>query len=451
MSGLADLAEQVVAQGHGTEQIEAYAATGVETDLRVYEGAIETLSTATSAGIGVRVLLDDEAGARVGFAWAGSLDEDAVNRALRSARENATYATPDPMVRLAMPDGVDAADVEVSDPRFDETSLDDKIALALDAERQARTMDPRIRQIDSADYGDTSVEFAIASSTGVRSSARRTAAYLSVAAIAGDSDETQTGSGLSVGRGPSALRPSDAAAQAVERSVRMLGATKVASTKTAVVFDPRVTSTLLGVIAGALSGEAVVKGRSFFEGRLGEQVALSDVTLIDDPTDARAFGAARFDGEGLACRRNTLIDHGTLTSFVYDTVAANRAGTRSTGSAVRGGFSGTPGAGCRAVVLAPGSLSAEEVLAEVGTGVYVQSITGVHSGVSPVSGDFSVGAEGLMIRDGQLAEPFREVTVASTLQRMLQSVVAIGADLTWLPGGAAGQTLAIGDFQLSGS
>jgi PmbA protein len=204
-------------------------------------------------------------------------------------------------------------------------------------------------------------------------------------------------------------------------------------------------------LGGALSGEAVVRGRSFFEGRLGEIVAGGEVTLVDDPTDPRAFGAAMIDGEGLACRRNLLIDEGVLASFVYDTRSARKAGVASTGSAVRGGYAGTPGAGCRALVLTPGSFSPEEVLASVGTGLYVQSITGVHSGVSPVSGDFSVGAEGLMIRDGHLAEPVREVTVASTLQKMLQTIVAIGSDLTWLPGAAAGQTLAIADFQLSGS
>ena len=123
----------------------------------------------------------------------------------------------------------------------------------------------------------------------------------------------------------------------------------------------------------------------------------------------------------------------------------------STGSAVRGGFAGTPGAGCRALVLAPGTMDQDEILAAVGDGLYVQSVTGVHSGVNPVSGDFSVGAEGLMVRDGTLAEPVREVTVASTLQRMLQSIVHVGADVEWLPGIAAGQTLAIGDMQLSGS
>ena len=193
-----------------------------------------------------------------------------------------------------------------------------------------------------------------------------------------------------------------------------------------------------------------MKGRSIFAGRIGEPVAAPGVTLVDDPTDARAYGASSHDGEGLACRRNVLISDGVLRMFVYDTVSARRAGATSTGSAVRGGFAGTPSAGCRALVLSPGSEDYEDILAAVGDGLYVQSVTGVHSGVNAVSGDFSVGAEGLTIRGGVLDQPVREVTVASTLQRMLQSVVHVGADLRWLPGVAAGQTLAIADMQLSG-
>jgi PmbA protein len=237
---------------------------------------------------------------------------------------------------------------------------------------------------------------------------------------------------------------------AVLRATRLLGAEKARSARCTVVFDPRVVSTLIAVVASALSGEAVVKGRSFFAGRVGETVAASSVTLVDDPTDFRAFGAASHDGEGLACRRNVLISDGVLRMFVYDTVSARRAGTRSTGSAVRGGFAGTPSAGCRALVLEPGTRGQDRILAGVGDGLYVQSVTGIHSGVNPVSGDFSVGAEGLMIRGGTLGQPVREVTVASTLQRMLQSVVDVGNDLRWLPGTAAGQTLAIADMQLSG-
>ena len=196
----------------------------------------------------------------------------------------------------------------------------------------------------------------------------------------------------------------------------------------------------------------MAKGRSFFAGRVGEPVGGVGVTLVDDPTDPRAYGAAAYDAEGLACRRNDLIDGGVLQGFLYDTIAGARAGVASTGSAVRGGFAGTPGAGCRALTLAPGPEGYDQagVLAAVGDGLFVQSMTGVHSGVNPISGDFSVGAEGLMIRDGVLAEPVREITVASTLQRMLHSLVAVGADVEWLPGIAAAQTLAVGDMQVSG-
>ena len=451
MSELGSVVERIINEAKVGEGIEAYAAIGADNEIRVYDGEVESLSSASSAGIGVRVLLDGDDGSRSGFAWAGSLDDDAVGRALADARENATFASPDPMVVLATPDGFAPRAVPLAAPDFSAMSMDNKIALALELEALTRSGDSRVRQVDAADYGDSEVEIALASTTGIRSRTERTSAYLSVAALAGDDGETQTGSGFSVGRSPSELDASAASRDAVERSVRMLGATKASSGRSTVVFDPRVASTILSVIAGALSGEAVVKGRSFFEGRLGEQVAATGVTLVDDPTDERAYGAAAIDGEGLACRRNLLIDDGVLVTFVYDTVAARRAGTVSTGSAVRGGYAGTPGAGCRAVVLQPGSEGAEEILAQVGDGVFIQSITGVHSGVSPVSGDFSVGAEGLMIRDGRLAEPLREFTIASTLQRMLQSIEAIGSDLTWLPGVAAGQTLAIGDLQISGT
>ncbi|MGH9088140.1 MAG: TldD/PmbA family protein [Acidimicrobiales bacterium] len=452
MSELLDLAETVVGAAGPGEGIEAYVAKGHDTDVRAYGGEVESLASASSAGVGIRVVASaGEEGNRVGFAWAGSLDPAVVKATLEEARDNAAYATPDSHVVLAEPDGVTPAELDLWDPGFATATTDQKVDLALRLEQQVRNADPRIRQVDSADYGDGSVEVAIASTTGIRATTRRTRAYLSVSAIAGAGGGSQTGSGFTVGRAFADLDPDRAAADAIERAVRMLGAGKARSGRCTVVFDPRVVSTLLSVVSSALSGEAVVKGRSFFADRVGEVVADPALTLVDDPTDVRAFGAAVFDAEGLATRRNVLIEEGVLRSFVYDTVAARRAGTVSTGSAVRGGFAGTPGAGCRAVQLRPGELDQAAVLEAVGEALYVQSVTGVHSGVNPVSGDFSVGAEGLMVRGGELTEPVREVTVASTLQRMLRSLVHIGGDLEWLPGLAAGCTLAVGDMQLSGS
>ncbi len=443
------LAERVAGWARSGEDVEVYVARADETDVRAYDGEVESLTASTSAGVGVRVVADH----RQGFAWSGALDDAVLAETLEAARDNAAFAAPDEHVALAVPDGMPAAPVELWDPALASVTTAEKIALALGLEAQARCAHPAVRQVSSADYGDVAVETALVSTTGVRATGRRTSGYVSVAVIAGDGDASQTGTGFSIGRGFDALDPGSAAAEAVERAVRMLGATKGTSGRTTVVFDRRVTSTLLGALSAALSGEAVVKGRSFFADRLGEQVAGGGVTLVDDPTDARAYGAAAHDGEGLACRRNVLVDGGVLRAFLYDTVAASRAGTRSNGAAVRGGYAGLPGPGCRALVLSGGAGGLDEagVLATVGEGLFVQSITGVHSGVSPVSGDVSVGAEGLRIRDGRLAEPVREVTVASTFQRMLRSVVAVGSDLAFLPGVAAGQTLAVGDMQVSGT
>ena len=443
------LAEQVAGWARSGEDLEVYVARGDETDIRAYSGEVESLTSATSAGVGIRVVVDH----KLGFAWAGSLERSVLEETLAEARDNATYATPDEHVALAEPDGVTAVPVDLWDDGLASVPTTDKVALALDLEARARRGDPQIRQVDHADYGDGSVEVALVSTKGIRSSSRKTSGYISVGVIAGEGEASQTGSGFSVDRGFAGLDPDQAVSDAVIRAVRMLGAAKGPSGRSTVVFDRRVASTLLSVVSSALSGEAVAKGRSFFAGRIGEQVGDPGLTLVDDPTDPRAYGAAAYDAEGLACRRNVLIDRGVLRSFLYDTVSASRAGVSSTGSAVRAGFAGTPGPGCRALTLAAGPEGYDEagVLAAVGEGLFVQSMTGVHSGVNPISGDFSVGAEGLMIRDGRLAEPVREITVASTLQRILQALVAVGADVEWLPGIAAGQTLAVGDMQISGT
>lgn len=444
---LAAIAERIVSWARSGEEVEAYVSRSRSTSIRAYGGEVESLSSAETSGVGVRVVCRE----RQGFAYAGSLGADVLAETLAEARDNASFATPDPHVGLTSPDGVAAVDLDLWAEDLAELSTEDKVTMALELEARVKAGDPRIRLVQSADYGDGSGEAAVASTAGISVTSRGTGCYLSASAVAGSGDETQTGGGYTVARGPGGLDPQRAAHDAVERSTRLLGARKAASGRLAVVLDRRVTTTLLSILSGTLSGEAVEKGRSLFADRLGEEVGVGLVTLVDDPTDAAAYGASTHDAEGLACRRNVLIEGGVLRSFVYDSYSARRAGRESTGSAVRGGFRSAPGVGCQAVSLLPGDLTQEEVIALVGEGMLVQSITGVHSGVNAVSGDFSVGAEGLMIRNGSLAEPVREVTIASTVQRMLLDVMVVGGDLEWGPGVAAGVTLAIGDMSLSGS
>jgi PmbA protein len=204
-------------------------------------------------------------------------------------------------------------------------------------------------------------------------------------------------------------------------------------------------------VAEAFSGSEVLKGRSFLADRVGERIAPAGFTLFDDPTDPMWLGASVFDAEGLATRRNAMVVDGVVAGFLHDTYSANALGAAGTGSAVRSGFASTPSAGAHSIVISPGSQTPAEILRSVSTGVYVTEVQGLHSGVNPVSGDFSTGIEGRVIRGGELAEPIREVTIASTLQRMLTDIVAIGSDLTVMPMEAAGLTLAIADVTLSGA
>jgi PmbA protein len=202
MSELVERAQRILESVQGDEQIEVYLSSGVDTEVQAYQGEIENLSSATSSGIGIRVLRDSASGAQVGTAWAGSLDEEAVSDALREARDNARFATEDEYLAFARPDGVAGASLELSDPSVLSTPIEEKIAMAIELERMVRGGDARIRQVDSANYSDYVAEAAIVSTTGIRATYARSGAYVSVEAIATDGVSDQTGWGLSAGRAP---------------------------------------------------------------------------------------------------------------------------------------------------------------------------------------------------------------------------------------------------------
>ena len=443
---LLELADRVVAQAEPGEQIEAFVSRGGDTEVRVYQGEVEHFVSAQAEGIGIRVIRDG----RTGFAYAGTLEASAIAEVLAEARDNVEFGTPDEWAGLAEPDGVPMTDQSLWNDELAAYPTDRKIELAMELERLAAGEDSRVR-IDEANYADAHGEAAVATTTGIRQWGRENGCYVSLSTLADEGDETQTGFGFSVGRTPDSLDLERAAREGAERATRLLGATKPASKRTTIVLDPLVTAQFLGIIASTLNGEAVVKGRSLFKDRLGDEVAPAFVTLVDDPTNPLAYTATDVDGEGLAARRNPLIEGGVLRQFTHNSYSARRAGTVSTGNATRGGFAGTPGVGALALSLVPGTRSQNDLIAGIDDGLLVQSVSGLHSGVNPISGDFSTGAAGLMIRNGAVAEPVREFTIASTLQRMLLDIAEIGGDLDWLPMRAAGVSLVINDITMSGS
>ena len=446
MADLLDIADSVLARAESGEQIEVMVGRSRDTEVRVYEGEIENLKSAESAGIGVRVIRDG----RQGFAYAGSLDADVLADVLADARDNAAFGDPDDANGVAIPDGAPYVELDLHRPSLADFPTDRKVQLASELERAVKAADPRITGLESCDYEDGIGELAIVTTTGIRASSRETYAYVSASAMAEQDGETQTGYWFSIGREPSELDVEACARETAERATRMLGATKPATFRTTVVLDPFVTAQFLDILGFALSGENVLKGRSLFADRIGEEVASPLVTLVDDPTNPDAMTATATDGEGLATRRVPLVANGRLEGFVHNSYTARKLGTASTGSAVRS-FSTTPSVGTRAMALSPGTATPAELLASIDDGVLVQSVSGLHSGVNPISGDFSTGADGLRVSGGALGAPIKEFTIASTLQRMLHDVSAVGSDLTWLPMSAAGVTIVVADVTVSGA
>ena len=250
-------------------------------------------------------------------------------------------------------------------------------------------------------------------------------------------------------RGPVGLDVEKVADLAVSRGLQLLGAIAPTTGRPTVVLEPRFAATVLGLVADMLSGERVVKGRTPFADRVDDIIAAELLTMFDDPTDPSSLAAAAFDGEGLACRRVPLISAGRLDGFLHDTRSAKGLQTTSTGSALRS-VRGGPSPGHRALHVAPGQGAIDEFISSIDDGLLVASLQGLHSGVNAVSGDLSVGVEGVRIRDGVLAEPIREGTLAGAIPRMLLDITAVGEDLEHQPGGSLVPSLVIEGLTLGG-
>jgi len=440
------LATGIVSQATGAESIDVMMARGRSTSVKVYGGEVESFTSAESFGVGIRVIVEG----RVGFAHAGSLDPDVLSATLADARDNVVFSAPDEWVGLADPDGVAATEHDHWHDAVVSMAAEEKIRRAIELERTVLGLDPRITGVRVAAWSDFAGESAFAASNGISVLDRGTSCSMGVQPLAVVGEETQIGYGSDAARSPDVLDIAKISAEAVDKATRLLGATRPTSGRVSLLLEPKLAATLLSIVAGMLDGEAVLKGRSPFGDRIGEQIATPLLRLTDDPTRAESLGAESWDGEGLACRANPLIVDGVLQGILHNSYTGRRSGTASTGSALRGSRS-LPGVGAQVLVIEPGTASFEELVASIDHGLYVNSFTGMHSGVNPVSGDFSVGADGIMIRNGVLSEPVREITVASTIQRMLGDIRSIGGDAEWLTSGDFMASMVIDDVSLSGA
>jgi len=340
----------------------------------------------------------------------------------------------------------DFPDLDLSDSNPSLTP-EDKIALAREAEAAALSTDARITNSEGAEFSNSAREVLYANSLGFLGRYYTTSYSLSVVPVASQNGAMQRDYWYSAHRKLGKLEPATAIGKkAAERTTRRLGARRVKTQEAPVVFDPEMAASLLRHLTGAVSGSALYRKTSFLLGKLGEQIAATGIWIDDDAHVPSALGSKPFDGEGLPTRRTPIVEDGILTSYLLDTYSARKLGLRSTGSASRS-FADVPAASPTNFFLRPGTASPEEIIRSVRSGLYVTELSGF--GVNPVTGDYSRGAVGLWIENGELTYPVEEITIAGNLLAMFQNIEVIGNDLE-LRGPIAAPTLKIGRMTIAG-
>jgi PmbA protein len=433
----------------GAVDAEAYAQHESGREVRVFGGAVESLTAATTQGVGVRVWI----GTRAGYAFGTELSERAMNDLAARAVTAAEVADEDEHAAAPQFAGDYPSLEGLRDESISSWGADRVVEFTLGVERAALKADPRVGAVETAVYADSDDAVAIQSSTGVKCAYEASSCYSFVQALAGSEGSKQTGLGFDMARSPESLEPEGIGAEGAERAAAMIGAAKPPSRSCPVVFDPTVAASFAGLIGGGLSADAVQRGRSPFAQLLGETVASEALVMHDDGLAAEGLAASPCDDEGIPRVRTALIEEGKLQTFLYDSYTARRGDVQRAGNATRAGYRSPPGVGTSNLTIATGELSTPELLETAGEGVYVTDVAGLHSGVNPVNGTFSVGASGRLIKGGELAEPVREFTIASDLVTMLKAVLQTGAEGRWVPFGGVVLTppLLVAEMTVSGS
>jgi PmbA protein len=444
---LPELAADIVKRAltAGATDAECTISEGEEFSAGVRMRELETLKEAGSRGVGLRILV----GKRTGSAYTSDFTADGIELMVKQAMELAEVTTEDPHLGLPDPSELGSIPGELSLYRDGVASMETpfKIDQALQAEAAALDADPRIANSEGASFDTNLSRSVFANSRGFAGEYRSSSCSLSAIPVAREGESMERDYWYSIARSFEGLeKPADIGRIAAQRALRRLGAVKVPTQKVPVVFEPRTARSLLGNIFEAVHGEAIYRQASFLAGKLGQKIASENLTVIDDGTIPGLFGTSPFDDEGVPTRRTVVIEKGVLKSYLMNTYTARKLGMKTTGNAARG-ITGNAGIGHGNLYLEAGDKPPEEILKSIPNGFYVTELMGF--GINIVTGDYSRGATGLWIRNGELAFPVSEVTIAGNLINMLQDLEFIGSDLEFR-GSTAAPTLAIREMTVGG-
>ncbi|HEX9296027.1 MAG TPA: metallopeptidase TldD-related protein [Polyangiaceae bacterium] len=444
------LASQLVerARAGGADVAEVIARAGSELSVRVRLGETELVEEAGHRSVGMRVMK----GQRVALTSTSDLTPSGIDRFISDALELADLSQEDPFAGPADPDQIARGpfpDLELFDPAMGDLDAEKAIAMARAAEDAARQSDARITNSEGATVSRTAGVMALALSGGFRGGYRGSYSSVYVVPLADDEGgKKRRGFHYSAKRFLAELEePSEVGKEAARRTLRKLGARKVPTCEAPVIFDPEAARSIIGTFAGCAMGSSIWRKSSYLAGREGTEVASPLVTLVDDPHLPRAPGSRPFDGEGLLGRKNCVVERGVLKTYLCDSYSGRKLSRPSTASASRGAGGGV-GVSTSNFIVQPGDLTNEAIVAKTERGLYVTEMMGF--GFNAVTGDFSRGAAGFWIENGELAHPVSEVTISLNLDELLKRIDLVGNDLDWRSSAVA-PTFRVSAMTIAGS
>ncbi|HXG90786.1 MAG TPA: metallopeptidase TldD-related protein [Blastocatellia bacterium] len=433
----AEIAEEAVRRGASAAEVVMRHRTEFSIGVRLDE--IETLKQSTDQALGLRILIEGKQASVSG----SDFSRDAVILLIKEAIELARATSPDDTAGLPEPGefAKSIPDLDLYDEEIEKLSTEDKIEMALRAERAAAAHSDRIVNFDGGGFDSASGTAILANSLGFAGQYRGTSCSLVSVPVAEEDGKKQRDYWYDVRRKLSDLdTPEEIGVMAAKRTLRKLGGRPVPTQSVPVVFEPNIARDLVGDIFEAVSGDAIFRKASFLVGQLGERVASERLTVIDDGSMLRGLGSRPFDGEGLPTRKTVVIRNGVLENYLLNTYTARKLGMRSTGNAGRG-LIGAPTVEAGNLYIEPGHYSPQEIVRSISKGFFVTELIGF--GVNIVTGDYSRSASGLWIENGELTFPVQGVTIAGNLKEMLGSIEMVGNDLDFR-GSIVSPTLLIG-------
>lgn len=422
-----------LALDEGFDKAEVFATAQESFSVSVYEGEVEDYRVEKRAGIALRGLF----GGQMGYASTEVDEEDEYADLVRRAKENAQLLeSADEQFIYGGKEKLEW--LSAANPKLRSVPAEAKIQFAMQLEKALKQQDERVVRVEACEVGTSDTSSVLVNSQGMHRSFESNMAYAVAVPILAIEGGQQDGMAYSVSRDFDQLDVQAIAKEAVEDAIRYIGASPVASGSFPVVFDNKAMSTILATFGGVFSADAAQKGMSLLAGKEGSTIATKCVTLMDDPSDGLGLAGMPFDGEGVPTKKKAVIENGVLNTLLYTLKTAKKAGKATTGNASRPSYMSTVGTAPTNFYIVPGAQSPQEVYAQLGNGIRIDKLMGMHSGANPISGDFSLAAKGVRIENGKLTTPVEQITISGNFYKLLQGITAVGNDLWFaLPGSSS--------------